>query len=297
MIAIGNFDGAHRGHAAVAEAARTMALKGRPAAMRQILALTFDPHPRAYFQPDRVFFRLSQRGHLAQDLGRIGFDGVVVLRFDAALSSLSARTFIEDILHARLGAAGIAVGSDFHFGKDRAGTPDFLVAEGKRLGFDVALVPPFRDFDGTVISSTAIRAALSSGDIPRANTMLGYEYAVEGPVLHGRKLGRELGYPTANMALDEGNGLRHGIYAVRVRVDGKSHAGVASFGTRPHFDNGAPLLETHLFDFAGDLYGKVIRVAFMAYLRGEEKFDNLDALVRQMDADSAEARNILATKP
>lgn len=294
VVAIGNFDGAHRGHAAVAAEARALAAtagEGRPA---EILALTFDPHPRAFFQPDRPHFRLLDPATRLAALGRIGFDGVVVLPFTAAFAALSPAAFIENILVGKLGVDGVVVGQDFHFGKARAGTPAFLIAEGARLGFAVRLVAPFRDADGAVISSSAIRAALAAGDITRANAMLGHAYAIRGTVIHGEKRGRDLGFPTANIRLDPASGLAHGIYAVRARVEDGWHDGVASFGRRPHFDNGAPLLETHLFDFTGDLYGREIEVAFVAYLRGEAKFESLDALVTQMNADCVTARRILA---
>lgn len=296
VVAIGNFDGAHRGHQAVAAQARALAASEGAGQRSEVLALTFDPHPRAFFQPDRPHFRLLEPAMRAEALRRIGFDGVVTLPFTAEFAAMKPQDFIEKILLERLGATGVVVGQDFHFGRARAGTPALLVEEGQRLGFAVSLVPPFRDQDGTIVSSSAIRAALASGDIARANAMLGYAYAVEGPVIHGEKRGRDLGYPTANMALDVANGLAHGIYAVRVKTDGEWHPGVASFGRRPHFDNGAPLLETHVFDFKGDLYGRVITVAFEAYLRGEAKFASLDALILQMDADSLEARRILGAK-
>lgn len=304
VVAIGNFDGAHLGHAAVGAQARALANslgeeaslgKGVQSGIRaEILALTFDPHPRTFFQPDKPHFRLLDPTMRAAALRRIGFDGVVVLPFTAAFAALSPVDFIEKILVDRLGVRGVVVGQDFHFGKARAGTPEMLVAEGARRGFAVRLVAPFRGHDGVIISSSAIRAALVAGDIARANRMLGYSFAVVGTVIHGEKRGRDLGYPTANMKLEPACGLAHGIYAVRVKIDGTSHNGVASFGRRPHFDNGAPLLETHVFDFSGDLYGKEIEVSFEMYLRGEAKFESLDALILQMNADSAEARRILA---
>jgi riboflavin kinase/FMN adenylyltransferase len=289
-VAIGNFDGAHRGHAAVAAAARAAAGPG-PA---EILALTFEPHPRRFFQPDRPFFRLTQPELRAESLAGIGFDGAVILPFGRALADLSAGDFVREILVARLGAAAVAVGEDFHFGKGRAGTPDFLVAEGARHGFRVALVPPLRDAEGGVISSSAIRAALAAGDLARANRLIGHAYTIEGAVIHGAKRGRDLGYPTANIALDPGCGLAHGIYAVRASGPGRRFDGVASFGRRPQFDNGAPLLEVHLLDFAGDLYGQRLRVAFHAYLRAEARFESLEALIAQMDQDRDAARRLLA---
>ena len=294
VVAIGNFDGAHRGHAAVAAEARALAAAGGAGRSAEILALTFDPHPRAFFQPGKPHFRLLDPATRMEALARIGFDGAVILPFTTAFAALTPAEFIEKILIARLGADGVVVGEDFHFGKARAGTPAFLVEQGARLGFAVRLVKPFRDADGTVISSSAIRAALASGEIAHANAMLGYFYTVRGEVIHGEKRGRDLGYPTANIRLDPASGLAHGIYAVRAKIDGRWHEAVASFGRRPHFDNGAPLLETFVFDFKGDLYGKDIEIAFVAYLRGEAKFDSLEALITQMDADCREARRLLA---
>ncbi len=335
VVAIGNFDGAHRGHASVAATARALAeelAEARGGARRtqaesqpqnlgqaspegspqvgsprvgatrvlrelQVLALTFAPHPRHFFQPDRPHFQLLAPAARAHHLRRIGFDGMVVLPFTAEFAAMSPETFVEEVLVRRLAIDGVVVGEDFHFGKARAGTPGMLVREGARHGFAVRLVPPCRAEDGTIISSSTIRKALGAGEITRANALLGYVYSVSGVVIHGEKRGRDLGYPTANMQLDASCGLAHGIYAVRVRVEGKTHAGVASFGRRPHFDNGAPLLETHVFDFSGDLYGHEIEVFFEAYLRGEAKFDSLDALIAQMDADSASARQLLHPKP
>lgn len=297
IVAIGNFDGAHLGHRAVATSARALGqdLAGKERGT-EVLALTFDPHPRQFFQPDRPHFRLVPENRRGEALRRIGFDGVVILPFGAALAGLAPETFIEEVLVKRLHAAGVVVGEDFHFGKGRAGTPALLKAEGERRGVAVRFVSPFRDADDTVVASSAIRKALAEGRVEDANRMLGYPYSVSGPVLHGEKRGRELGYRTANMRLDPATGLAHGIYAVRVRLDdGRLVPGVASFGRRPHFDNGAPLLETHLFDFEGDLYGREIEVIFASYLRGEAKFDSLDALIAQMDADSAEARKRLTT--
>lgn len=293
VVAIGNFDGAHLGHAAVVREARALAASEK-AGRSEVLALTFDPHPRQFFQPEKPHFRLSSPELRARQLAAIGFDGVVVLPFTAEFAALAPEAFIKEVLVRRLGVDGVVVGADFHFGKARAGTPALLVAEGRRLGFAVRLVPPLHGAaKGAVISSSVIRAALAAGDITSANAMLGYSYAVRGTIIHGEKRGRILGYPTANMPLDPASGLKHGIYAVRVTIDGKQHDGVASFGRRPHFDNGAPLLETHVFDFSGDLYGHEIEVRFEAYLRGEAKFASLEALIAQMDADSAEARQIL----
>ncbi|WP_132030143.1 bifunctional riboflavin kinase/FAD synthetase [Aquabacter spiritensis] len=289
VLAIGNFDGVHRGHLAVIEAARRMARDlGRPAA-----ALTFEPHPRSFFQPDRTLFRLTPGPRKLVHLARAGLDGAIVLPFDAALAAITAEDFLSDILIDHLGVTGIVVGFDFHFGRGRAGSPAFLAAEGARLGFPVAVVEPMRD-EGDPISSTAIRNALAAGQVGHAAHMLGRAWSVDGTVVHGEKRGRLLGYPTANIVLPPGTELAFGIYAVRVHFDGAAHDGVASYGRRPTFDNGAALLEVHLFDFSGDLYGRTLEVAFHAYLRPELKFDSVDALIVQMDADSAAAREILA---
>ncbi len=227
-------------------------------------------------------------------LASIGFEALALIPFTAELASTSAEGFVQHLLVERLGAAGVVVGQDFHFGKGRQGTPDFLAEAGHRHGFAVRFVEPYRDETGAIVSSSAIRAALAEGDLATARRMLGHAYAVSGEVIHGAKRGRELGYPTANIALDAGNGLRHGIYAVRIEIDGEPRAGVASFGRRPMFDNGAPLLEVYVIDFSGDLYGKRVTVSFEAFLRGEARFDSLEALIRQMDADQAEARRILS---
>ncbi len=278
----------------MASAGRVLAqahAQGRPI---EVVAMTFDPHPREFFQPGQPMFRLTPPEDRPAALARIGFDAAVVITFDQAFSSLTAKAFIEDILLGRLQANAVVVGEDFHFGRGREGTPDLLVSEGLRHGFAVQLVGPVRHADGTIISSTAIREALAAGDVPRANAMMGEPYSLSSEVIHGAKRGRELGYRTANLALDPGNRLAHGIYAVTAELEGERLQGVASFGKRPQFDNGPPLLEVHLFDFDREIYGQSLRVAFHARLRGEAKFESLDALLAQMALDCAEARAILA---
>jgi riboflavin kinase/FMN adenylyltransferase len=200
------------------------------------------------------------------------------------------------VLEKNLGISHVVTGFNFHFGKDRQGGPAYLMEAGKRHGFGVTLVDAFRDEGAEVVSSSRIRTLLTNGEVAEAAGLLGYRYTVEGEVIGGEKLGRTLGFPTANMRLSPESTLKEGIYAVRFRLaDGTLHDGVASFGRRPTVDdNGAPLLETFLFDFSGDLYGQVCDVSFFGYLRGEEKFDGLDALVVQMKRDEAEARAILA---
>jgi len=289
VVAIGNFDGVHRGHRAVIAAAlqRARAL-GRPAA-----ALTFDPHPRTFFRPDLPVFRLSTGPDKMRLLAATGLDGAVILRFDAALAATSAQDFIAKILVGRLGIAGAAIGFDFHFGKDRQGSPAYLAEQGAELGFAVDIVPPLQD-EGRPVSSGAVREALAAGRVVEAGELIGAPWFVSGEVIHGEKRGRDLGFPTANVRLDASCGLKHGIYAVRAAIDGRLVDGVASFGRRPTFDNGAPLLEVFLFDFSGDLYGKAIDVAFIGWIRGEEKFASIDALKQAMDMDVVHAKDALA---
>ena len=289
VVAIGNFDGVHRGHRAVIAAARSRAAAlRRPAA-----ALTFEPHPRSVFRPDEPLFRLTDERAKLRLLAATGLDGAIVLRFDAALASLSAQDFIARILLGRFAVAGVAIGFDFHFGLNRSGSPDYLKAQGAQLGFAVDIVPRFED-DGRPVRSGPIRAALAQGRVREASELLGYPWFVSAEVVHGDKRGRELGYPTANLRLAPSCALKHGIYAVRIGVGERRYDGVASFGRRPMFDQGTVLLEVFLFDFSGDLYGQEIDVAFIDWIRPELKFDSIDALVRRMDEDSAMARAVLA---
>jgi len=289
VVAIGNFDGVHRGHRAVIDlACRRAAGLGKPAA-----ALTFSPHPRQFFKPDVPLFRLSDDRNRLRLLAATGLDGAIVMTFDAALASTTAEDFIGRILVGRFGISGAVIGFDFHFGKNRAGSPDYLRQQGAARGFSVDVAPPLED-EGRPVSSGTVRAALSEGKVVEAGELLGAAWFVSGEVIHGDKRGRELGFPTANIRLDPACGLKHGIYAVRASLEGKLIDGVASFGRRPTFDNGAPLLEVFLFDYAGDLYGKVIDVAFISWVRGEEKFESIDDLKRHMGADAAQARAALA---
>jgi riboflavin kinase/FMN adenylyltransferase len=293
---MGNFDGVHLGHRAVIAAALEIGrAHGRPA-----LALTFEPHPRRYFSPNTPQFRLNDETAKLRLLAGTGLAGAVVMAFDRRRAETSAQDFIHHDLIGRLGVSGIAVGYDFHFGKGRVGSPSLLVNEAPRLGIEVD-VQPHVDIAERPVSSSAIRMALAEGQIADAAAMLGGPWFVTGEVIHGEKRGRELGYPTANIRLDKDCGLKHGIYAVRVgRGEGKDMTlidGVASFGRRPTFDNGAPLLEIFLFDFKGDLYGQRLDVAFIGFIREEAKFDSIEALIRQMDDDSAHARSQLAAAP
>ena len=291
VVAIGNFDGVHRGHQAVLERALDEAReRGVPA-----LVLTFDPHPRTVFRPDVPLFVLTPPPMKARLLEGLGFAAVIEQRFDREFASQEAETFVTAVLDRDLGIRHAVTGFDFHFGRNRQGGPAFLMAAGERHGFDVTLVDAFRDEGAEVISSSRIRGLLAAGDVAEANGLLGYRYSVEAEISGGKQLGRTLGFPTANMTLPESTDLKHGIYAVRLRrADGTLHDGVASYGRRPTVDaNGAPLLETFVFDFSGDLYGERCAVSLFAYLRGEVKFDGLDALVAQMKQDDAEARALL----
>jgi len=292
VVAIGNFDGVHRGHRAAIDTAcaRARALR-RPAAV-----LTFEPHPRSFLKPQAPLFRLSDPSGKLRLLARTGLDGAIVLDFDTHLATLTAEAFVADILVGAFAVSGAVIGRNFLFGSNRTGTPDYLIAQGARRGFAVDIVPPFT-LDGRMVSSGAIRTALEQGDLPTATAMLGAPWFVTGEVIHGDKRGRDLGYPTANIRLAPDCALRHGIYAVRIGIDGAWHAGVASFGRRPTFDNGAALLEIHLFDFAADLYGRRLDIAFIGYIRDELKFDSIETLIAQMDRDSAEARAILDRQP
>lgn len=292
VVAIGNFDGVHRGHQAVLDRALEEARRrGVPA-----LVLTFEPHPRTVFRPETPVFILTPAPVKARIIEALGFDAVVEQPFTRGFAGLSAEDFVIDILENRLGISHVVTGFDFHFGKNRQGGPAFLMESGERHGFGVTLVDAFRDEGTEIVSSSRIRALLTEGDVAEAAGLLGYRFTVESEVVHGQKLGRELGFPTANMSLDPAVSLKHGIYAARLRrADGTLHDGVANFGRRPTVtDAGVPLLETFVFDFSGSLYGESCSVSLFGYLRGELKFDGLEPLVAQMTRDAAEARSLLS---
>jgi riboflavin kinase/FMN adenylyltransferase len=292
VVAIGNFDGVHRGHLSVLDRALEEARRSSVPA----LVLTFEPHPRSFFQPDAPLFRLTPAPLRARILSALGLDAVVELPFDKALAQTGAEDFVGAILHRGLGVSRAVTGVDFHFGKGRQGGPAFLMAAGERHGFAVTLVDPFRDEGAEIVSSSRIRDVLGEGEAAQAAGLLGYRFTVETEVSHGQKLGRTLGFPTANMELPDSVSLKHGIYAVRLRrPDGSLHAGVASFGRRPTVeDDGRVLLETFLFDFSRDIYGETCTVSFFGFLREELKFDGLEALVAQMGRDAEEAKALLS---
>ncbi|WP_293452135.1 bifunctional riboflavin kinase/FAD synthetase [Planktotalea sp.] len=291
--AIGNFDGVHIGHRAVIDIARKAGdTIGAPCGV-----LTFDPHPREYFAPQADPFRLMGPAAKATQLAKIGVDRLYQLNFNTALAALTPQEFATRVIHESLGLRHVVVGADFCFGKERAGKAADLQAFGEELGFGVTIAELIEGAQGQV-SSTRIRQALSEGEPRHAADMLGHWHRIEGIVIGGEQRGRELGYPTANMSIDGLHPPKFGVYAVLVEVQdgphkGKYH-GVASMGVRPMFGENRANLETFVFDFSGDLYGSTLSIALVDYLRPELKFDGLDALIVQMDADSAKSREILA---
>lgn len=291
--AIGNFDGVHLGHQSVIDITRAAAIDaGAPLGI-----MTFEPHPRSYFSRDPNAFRLMNAEAKANRLERLGIEKLYEVPFNEALANLSAEDFAQEIIANRLGLAHVVVGADFCFGKGRAGTTDDLQRFGAEMGFGVTIAP-MKAIGTTEVSSTAIRTALTEGRPRDARAMLGHWHCLVGEVIRGHQRGRELGYPTANIAIDGLHLPKFGVYAVKVDVLDGPHAGryngAASIGVRPMFDGDHPNCETFIFDFTGDLYGATISVALVDYLRPELKFDGLDALITQMDADCAKCREILA---
>ena len=291
-VAIGNFDGVHAGHQAVIRLARD-AMPDAPLGV-----LTFEPHPREYFAPDAPPFRLMNAEARATRLKKLGVDVLYELNFNTQLAELTPEGFARNVISNGLGLRHVVVGADFCFGEGRAGTVEHLKDFGEDMGFGVTVADLVTAPSGAV-SSTAIRSALSEGDPRRAAEMLGHWHRIEGPVIGGEQRGRELGYPTANMSIDGLHPPKFGVYAVLIDVlDGPfagSYHGAASIGVRPMFGENHANLETFIFDFTGDLYGATVSVALIEFLRPEEKFDSLDALITQMDADCARARAILTT--
>lgn len=289
-VAIGNFDGVHLGHQAVLRQAASVT--GAPLGV-----VTFEPHPREILIPDAPPFRLMNAEARSHRLAKLGVIHLYELPFNAALMALSPEDFARDILGERLGLAHVTVGQDFRFGRNRAGTADDLKAFGDRFGFGVTIAK-LVETAGLEVSSTRIREALAEGQPRDAAMMLGHQHRIEGVVERGDQRGRDLGYPTANMSITGLHPPKFGVYAVCIDVltgeNAGRYDGVASLGVRPMFGENIPNLETHVFDFRGDLYGSQMSVALVEYLRPEEKFDSLEALIVQMDADSARAREILA---
>ena len=288
-IALGNFDGLHAGHRAVMEAAR-LAGQGRFA------VATFEPPPRAYFRPGDPPFRIFRPERRNAAILAAGASMVFELPFNGEMAAMTDEAFVRNVLVGGLGARYVSVGFDFRFGRGRMGHAQRLSSLGRALGFGVTIVEEVEG-RGAKASSTAIRQALMAGEPDLAAEMLGSPWTADGLVESGEQNGRKLGFPTANLQLGELIHPRHGVYAVRARIEGEAdwRAGVANFGRTPTTGLRDPLLETHIFDFKGDIYGKRLEVQLVAYLRPEKRFDSLDLMVAQMHIDSAEARAILAT--
>ena len=289
IVALGNFDGFHLGHQAVVGRAVQRAAHER----RTVIVATFDPHPVRYFRPDTPPFRLTSLDQRERLFAQAGADAMLVFAFDAKLAATSAEDFVGELLADRIGAAGVVTGEDFTFGAGRRGDAAMLATLGAAHGIGAETVAPVM-LDGAGVSSSRVRDALLAGDPGTATHLLTRPFAIAARVEHGDKVGRRLGYPTANLVLGSYLRPRYGIYAVRVRLDdGREVAGVANVGIRPSFDPPTELVEAYLFDFDGDLYGRVIEVGLVAFLRGEEKFADMAALAARMAKDAAEARALL----
>jgi riboflavin kinase / FMN adenylyltransferase len=292
VLAIGNFDGVHRGHQALLD--RVVERAGELHAVPAVMI--FEPHPREFFHPEEPHFRLTPLNEKLRLLDRSGIKVAVVVPFNAQLAAMGAAEFIERVLVAGLGVRHVVIGYDFFFGNRRSGTPETMRLAGEELGFGVSVVAPVAE-GGEVFSSTAIRLKLVQGDVRGAADALGHWWRVSGEVVGGARRGAGLGFPTANLALPPGTALAHGIYAVRAFVGGRPHEGAAYLGTRPTFDNGKPILEVFLFDFDGDLYGRTMDVDFVDFIRADRRFDTSEALQRQMREDCDKSRQILAAAP
>ncbi|WP_421996941.1 bifunctional riboflavin kinase/FAD synthetase [Reyranella sp.] len=288
VVALGNFDGVHRGHQAlIARAGEEAAARGAP-----LVALTFEPHPRRFFVPDTGPFRLTLPPAKLRLLAQYGVQAVLAQRFDAAFAGLSPDSFIDDVLLTGLGARHVVCGYDFTFGARRGGNVERLREEGRRKGFGVTVLDPVMR-EGEIYSSTRIREALRAGWVSEAAELLGHRWEIEGPVELGDQRGRTIGFPTANVGLGEHLRPRFGVYAVRVLRDGQWRAAVANLGRRPTFGKLQENFEVHLFDFAGDLYGQALRVEMVDFIRPEMKFSGLDQLKAQIEADGRAARSRL----
>jgi riboflavin kinase/FMN adenylyltransferase len=289
MLAIGNFDGVHRGHQLVLrEAIRIAEKEGRRAG-----AVMFEPHPREFFSPDTPFFRLTPLPLKLELLEALGLDQTFVIDFDRELASLSAEAFATEVVAKGFGASHVVVGHDFSYGKGRTGTTEQLAALGREFGFGVDVVAPVGDA-GITFSSSRIRDQLRAGDVGEAAEQLGYWWRVRGVVGEGAGRGKGLGFPTLNLKLAPGQDVRHGIYAMRVDHGGRRHHAAGYVGLRPTFGESEPVLETYLLDFAGDLYGQVVEAEFVAFLRPDQTFATPAALAEKMRYDCDQARAVLA---
>jgi len=294
VLALGNFDGVHRGHCEVLGLAKGIAddLKA------PLGALVFEPHPRVFFRPETPPFRLTLLPEKARQLEAVGVEILMAFEFDRQMADTSAESFIKNVLVGALEVRHLVVGEDFRYGKERAGDTELLKRFAQKEGFGVSLVPPFLA-DGEVCSSSRVRACLREGNPGEAADLLGHWWAIEGPVLTGDQRGRQLGFPTANLSLQDFVEPKFGVYAVRVEVENDEgqvrsrHEGVANIGRRPTFDKEDVTLEVNIFNFSEDIYGKVIRVALIEFLRPETKFDGLESLKGQIVLDSEHARAAL----
>jgi riboflavin kinase/FMN adenylyltransferase len=290
VIALGNFDGFHLGHQAVVSRAIAMGFHER----RPVIVATFEPHPVRFFKPDVPPFRLTSLDQRERLFAHAGADGMLVFNFDKALATTSAEDFVAEILAKRLGVGAVVTGTDFTFGRGKKGNAETLRELGAAQGIETETVAAVI-IDGEPVSSSRVRQALAAGDTATATHLLTRDFSVQGIVQRGDQRGRELGYPTANLELGDYQRPKYGIYAVRVTLDdGSEHPGVASLGIRPTFEPAKELLEAHLFNFDGDLYGRRVEVALHAFIREEKKFDDLEALAAEMRRDEAAARKLLA---
>jgi riboflavin kinase / FMN adenylyltransferase len=287
-LAIGNFDGVHRGHRAVVSTAKAKASESKI----PMGAMVFEPYPRKYFQPRKPLFRLTPLPRKLELLSNHGCDFTAVIPFNRTVAEFTAAEFIREILVEGFAIKHASVGYNFFFGKGRGGNPSVLAEQGRLGGYEVTVVDP-QGYAGEIFSSTRIRELLAEGDAAAAAEMLGYWWRISGVVEGGAGRGQGLGFPTANIRLEEGVSLKHGIYAVHAYVDGLKLQGASYLGTRPTFDAGLPLLETFLFDFDGNLYGKTIEIEFVAFVREDAKFRSAESLSTQMVADCAKAKDIL----
>ncbi|WP_375612198.1 bifunctional riboflavin kinase/FAD synthetase [Bartonella sp. AA9NXGY] len=296
VLALGNFDGVHCGHQVVLQKALDFArIKKKPS-----VVLTFEPHPRSFFQHSAPVYRLTEAAEKAEIFKTLGFDGVIEQPFDAQFAALSADEFIKSFLKEVFDVSVVVTGENFQFGHQKSGNVHLLCQRGEKYGFEVVQVPCVarpQESQSLIISSSFIRQLLSQGEVDKAAHLLGYHYRIRSNIIQGEKLGRLLGFPTANQMLPPQVRLAHGVYAVRLRrANGVLYDGVASFGCRPTVvKDGAPLLETYLFDFNDDLYGESCTVSFFQFLRGQEKFDGLEPLIAQMHRDEKKAKEILKT--
>lgn len=291
IVAIGNFDGVHQGHRALLSYVVEKAKRENKIAA----ILSFSPHPRRFFQPDSEPFRLMKTEQRARLFNELGIDIFFNITFDRDFSKLTAERFIDDVLVEGLGVSEIVVGEDFRFGHERQGTVQMLHEEGLKKRFSVTVFDPVRDKHNYVYSSTIIREKIKSGEMEEAQKLLGSSWEIESVVIHGDKRGRTIGYPTANMTLEDYVRPKFGVYAVQVLIEGESawRNGVANIGIRPMFETPIPLCETYIFDFSSEIYDKIIRVRPVAFIRKELRFDTLEALISQIKQDEEKAKDIL----